>query len=225
MHNKVVWGGVRLLKGIRKCPLRLLELQTDTKCGSSFTAPAYTLEEQGWSFTDNDGLSAKSFQLDPIYTQPRVPAGWEYSSVSCCSRKQETCDAHSQKPFMFMFFVHPLVPFAYLLDTSKGTETKEVSQSRAFKQIAYWKCAFPTWSLLSAWAFHSLAGELMNSRSRYTLQRVKLLCVSLENVLLFLKATAANLNQKIPRQNCLGIALSFSFLSPCSVNNPTKAWV
>lgn len=67
--------------------------------------------------------------------------------------------------------------FAYLLDTSKGTETKAVSQSEAFIQIAYWKCAFLTWSLFSAWALHSLAGELMNSRSRYTAESKAIVCI------------------------------------------------
>ncbi len=109
---------------------------------------------------------------------------------------------------------------------SKGTETKEVSPSRAFIQTAYWKCAFPTWSLFFAWALHSLAGELMNSRSRYTAESKAIVCI-IRKCAPFPEGNSSklNLNQKIPGQNCLGIVLSFSFLSPCSVNNPTKAWV
>lgn len=90
-------------------------------------------------------------------------------------------------------------------------------------QIAQWKCAF-LHEAHSSLSFTGLAGELMNSRSRYTAESRAIVwiirkCASLPEG----NSSKLNSNQKIPGQNCLGIALSFSFLSPCSVNNPTKA--
>lgn len=105
----------------------------------------------------------------------------------CCSGKHD----------IFNLFVLSVLKGSSLsfLSQAKAHSTKEMSQSRAFNQIAYWKCAFATWSLLSVWALHSLAGELMNSRSRYTAEtRVCVcvcmcgcvcMCVSLGNVFLF----------------------------------------
>lgn len=85
--------------------------------------------------------------------------------------------------FFNLFVFSILKGLRFCWSQARAHSTKEMSQSRAFEKIAYWKCAFATWSLLSVWALHSLAGELMNSRSRYTSESS--VCASLGNVLLF----------------------------------------
>ena len=107
---------------------------------------------------------------------------------------------------------------------SECAETRWVSQSSSsiLKMCFFQHEAF----------FYSIQSFTQLSRGTNEFQvqvhcRAKLLCVSLEDVLLLPKGNSSelNLNQKIPGQNCLGIALSFSFLSPRSGNNPTKAQV
>lgn len=133
--------------------------------------------------------------------------------------------------------IPPLTNWRYLLcrhvrkcyrqtGLTKGAETKEASWSGDISTDSMLKMCFSYMKPILHRAFHSLDGELMNCRSRYTAESKAFVCI-IRKCAPFPEGNSSklNLNQKIPRQNCLGIALSFSFLSPCSVNNPTKAWV